>query len=127
MFSACPVGQPDGGRDAFDRHPNGFIVFQVKYSRNPVNKDERISITDVVKSEKRKVERLITRGATAYYLMTNVIGTSHLDVGSIDMINAELTAAFGIPSFCWWLGDIERRIESTNGLIGLPPVLKTLS
>jgi len=112
-----PVGQPDGGRDAFARQPGGFIVFQVKYSRNPANKDERIAISDLIKSEKSKVDELIKRGATAFYLMTNVSGTSHLDGGSIDKVNSELTAAFGIPSFCWWRDDIERRVESTNGLI----------
>jgi hypothetical protein len=59
-----PVGQPDGGRDAFARQPGGFIVFQVKYSRNPANKDERIAISDLIKSEKPKVDELIKRGAT---------------------------------------------------------------
>jgi hypothetical protein len=112
-----PVGQPDGGRDAFMRQPSGFVVFQVKYSRSPGNKDERIAISDVIASEKPKVDELIKRGATAFYLMTNVSGTSHLDRGSIDRVNSELTVAFGIPSFCWWRDDIERRIEATNGLI----------
>jgi hypothetical protein len=112
-----PVGQPDGGRDAFERLPSGFIVFQIKYSRNPANRDERIAISDVIISEKPKVDELIKRGATAYYLMTNIGGTSHLDGGSIDKVNSDLTAAFGIPSFCWWRDDIERRVESTNGLI----------
>jgi hypothetical protein len=112
-----PVGQPDGGRDAFERLPGGFIVFQIKYSRNPAKKDERIEISNVIKTEKAKVDRLIKRGATAFYLMTNVSGTSHLDGGSIDKVNSALTAAFGIPSSCWWRDDIERRVESTNGLI----------
>ena len=112
-----PVGQPDGGRDAFIRQPIGFMVFQVKYSRNPGSKNERIAISDVISSEKPKVDELIKRGATAFYLMTNVSGTSHLDGGSIDKINSELTDAFGIPSFCWWRDDIERRVESTTGLI----------
>jgi len=112
-----PVGQPDGGRDAFAHESNGFIVFQVKYSRNPSNKDERIAVSEVIKSEKSKVERLIKRGATSFYLLTNVSGTSHLDVGSIDQVNEELSRAFGIPSFCWWRDDIERRIDATEGLI----------
>lgn len=112
-----PIEQPDGGRDAFVHHANGFLVFQVKYSKSPATKNERIAISDLIKSEKTKVEALIARGATAYYLMTNISGTSHLDVGSIDLVHEELTSAFGIPSFCWWRDDLERRIESTTGLI----------
>ena len=112
-----PVGQPDGGRDAISRLDSGFIVFQVKYSRNPSSKDERIAVSDVISSEKDKVKELIDRGATAYYLLTNISGTSHLDVGSIDKINDELTNAFGIPSFCWWRDDIERRLESVPTLV----------
>jgi hypothetical protein len=112
-----PVGQPDGGRDALERQAGGFTVFQVKYSRNPANKEERIAVSELIRSEGAKVDQLIKRGATAYYLMTNVSGTSHLDKGSIDAVNSELTAAFGIPSFCWWRDDLERRIDITNGLI----------
>lgn len=112
-----PVGQPDGGRDAFSQQHNGFIVFQVKYSRIPADKNERLAISDVIKSEKPKVDLLIERGATSFYLMTNVSGTSHLDVGSIDKINSELSTAFGIPSFCWWRDDLERRIDNGRGLV----------
>lgn len=112
-----PVGQPDGGRDAFSRHENGFIVFQVKYSRNPQVKDERIALADIIKTEGKKISALIERGATSYYLITNVSGTSHLDVGSIDKLNDELSSRFGIPCFCWWRDDVERRLEATHGLI----------
>ena len=40
-----PVAQPDGGRDAIlhdpDVHKPGFVVFQVKYSRDPHTKTAR--------------------------------------------------------------------------------------
>jgi hypothetical protein len=112
-----PVGQPDGGRDAFSkrgkkRSPNGFVVFQVKFVRNPQTREARDLIEEVIKSEKPKVERLISRGASAYYLLTNVSGTSHLDHGSIDKVDAALTTAFEIDSYCWWRDDIERRIDA---------------
>ena len=46
-----PVAQPDGGRDAVLFHvegkKRGFVVFQVKYSRDPGSKDERIVIADL--------------------------------------------------------------------------------
>jgi hypothetical protein len=112
-----PIGQPDGGRDALVRLEGGFIVFQVKYSRDPSSKDERLAISEVIKSEQSKVKKLILAGATSYYLMTNVSGTAHLEVGSIDRVNEELTAAFGIPSYCWWRDDLERRLETTEGLL----------
>ena len=111
-----PVGQPDGGRDAFTRL-DGNVIFQVKYSRNPSSKDERIAVSEAIKTEKSKVDLLIKRGATAYFLLTNVSGTSHPDIGTIDQVNAELTAAFGVPSYCWWRDDIERRIETSGNLI----------
>jgi hypothetical protein len=76
-----PVGQRDGGRDAFLRRrkkkqPNAFVVFQVKYVRDPQRREARDLIEDVIRTEKSKVERLITRGGSAYYLLTNVPGTS---------------------------------------------------
>src|SRR5688572_28577161 len=87
-IQCLPVGQPDGGRDAFirrvlQRPQSTPVVFQIKFSKNPNSKDERDVITDVIKSEKAKVEKLRERGLEQYYLMTNVQGTSHLDVGSV--------------------------------------------
>lgn len=111
-----PIGQPDGGRDAFfhvipRKRKGRLIIFQVKYSRNPQSKGERGAIQDLIKSEKDKVVELIKRGATEYYLITNVSGTSHLDAGSIDIVNKELSEAFGIPAYCWWRDDLDRRID----------------
>jgi hypothetical protein len=116
-----PVGQRDGGRDAFskkgkNRNPDGFVVFQVKFVRAPQTREARDLIEEVIKSEKPKVERLITRGASAYYLLTNVTGTSYLDHGSIDKVDAVLTTAFDIDSYCWWRDDIERRIDAHPGI-----------
>ena len=111
-----PVGQPDGGRDAilFQPEPdkNGFVVFQVKYSRVPKSKTERMVIRDLIRSEKDKVDQLIHRGATHYYLVTNVQGSAHLDLGSIDKANADLTKAFGIPSQVWWRDDLDGRLDN---------------
>lgn len=118
-----PVNQPDGGRDGFARHDSGFIVFQVKYSRDPSSRSERDAIESLVASEKSKVDALIKRGATSYILLTNIAGTSHLDIGSIDKVQGELTAAFGIPTMCWWRDDIERRIDTIDGLIWRYPEL----
>jgi hypothetical protein len=112
-----PVGQPDGGRDAFVREGQDVIIFQVKYSRNPAQKTERDAIMDLIKSEKSKIKNLVRRGAVKFYFMTNVSGTSHLERGSIDKANDILSEAFEIPSYCFWRDDIERRVESIPGLI----------
>ena len=116
-----PVGQPDGGRDAMVRLNSkkmrvGATVFQVKFSKNPSSKDERTVIEELIKSESSKVRKLISRGMQAYYVLTNVSGTSHPDIGTIDKVNATLSAAFGIPSFCWWRDDLDRRIDANASI-----------
>ena len=111
-----PVAQPDGGRDAivFQGEPDkrGSVVFQVKYSRKPDQKDERAVIGEVIASEKTKIQELVRRGATHYYLITNVPGTAHLDSGSIDRGNAALTDGLRIPSHIWWRDDLDRRLDN---------------
>src|SRR5215217_7428429 len=88
-----PVSQPDGGRDAISyrlRHRlqgRPFVVFQVKFVRKPHSiKDPHKWIIDVVKSEAPIIANLIPKGASAFYLLTNVPGTAHPDVGSIDLV-----------------------------------------
>ena len=80
-----PVRQPDGGRDAYFYHDaldrKTFVLFQVKFSANPKEKEARDAINGLIRSEKEKVEILIQKGATHYYLVTNVQGTAHLDSG----------------------------------------------
>lgn len=124
-----PVGQPDGGRDAQVRKKGKqgaeSIIFQVKYSKDPLAKSSREIVEQVIGSEKDKVERLIEKGATSYHLMTNVAGTSHLDVGSIDRINLALSEALDITVHCWWRDDIERRIDSLPAIKwSFPEILK---
>jgi hypothetical protein len=118
-----PVGMPDGGRDAFTRHDSGLIIFQVKFSRDPSARTERDAISSLIAGERDKIERLIERGATSYYLLTNIGGTSHLDSGSIDRVNLELTKAFGIPTYVWWRDDIDRRIEASSAILWRYPEL----
>lgn len=122
-LQCLPVNQADGGRDAFSRKDAGFTVFQVKFTENYQAKSERDSIRSLIKSEAKKVKVLIQQGATAYYFMTNVQGTSRSNVGSIDTINDILSKEFGIPCFVWWRDDIERRIESHEGIIWRYPEL----
>jgi hypothetical protein len=122
-LQCLPVGQPDGGRDAINPHHAGAIVFQVKFTRNPSLKEERDHISEVISSEKKKVHALIKKGVTGYYLLTNVSGTAHPEVGSIDKVNAELTKEFGVPCYVWWRDDLERRLESSKQLLWRYPEL----
>ena len=109
-----PINQPDGGRDAYyytEPSQNKFVVFQVKFSRHPQSKTEREAINALVKSEQAKVKELIQHGATHYIFVTNIQGTGHPNVGSIDKANNELTEAFSIPAQVWWRDDIDRRLD----------------
>jgi hypothetical protein len=91
-----------------------FIGFQVKYSRDPSSATEREAVIGLIRTEKNKVENLKARGLSSYYFLTNVRGTAHLDTGSIDRANEELTAQFGIPAHCYWRDDIERRLDANH-------------
>ncbi len=63
-------------------------MFQVKFMRNPMSEtDPHKWLSAIVKDEAKKVHDLIPRGASRYFLMTNVPGTAHLDAGSIDKVN----------------------------------------
>jgi hypothetical protein len=117
-----PVGQPDGGRDAFQwsmRDAEGrsedLIVFQVKFSRD-ANRADQDFLKSIIESELPKVERLKKKGLSAYYLMTNVSGSAHLDVGSIDKVDDLLTQALGIPAHCWWRDDLDRRVDAQSDI-----------
>lgn len=101
-----PVGQPDGGRDSiayFMSSPEkDFIVFQVKYVRNPHNiSDVHKWFTGIIKDEAPKIKKLIPKGAKKFYLLTNVKGTAHLDSGSKDKVNEILEKNIPVPSICW--------------------------
>ena len=115
-----PVSQPDGGRDAIFLDPEsegkGFFVFQIKFTKNPGTKTERKVIEDLILSENLKVQELIKRGATRYFLITNVQGTSHLDVGSIDKNNEALSNALCIPCSVWWRDDLDARLDNAPNI-----------
>ena len=113
-----PIGQPDGGRDALQHILDGgehtLTVFQVKYARQPpARKDTQNWVLDAVDGEVEKVKRLKERGAKNYVLIMNVSGTAHLDVGSIDRIQEEVSLRLPIPAICWWRDDLNRRLDGS--------------
>jgi hypothetical protein len=132
-----PVGQPDGGRDAFViRHAlakrkkgtnnRDLLVFQVKYNRSGSDdRDEREILSSILKTELPKIRALKDEGLSRYYLLTNVAGTAHHRVGSIDRVNAYLTETLGIESYCWWRDDLDRRLDANSNVKwSYPEVLK---
>jgi hypothetical protein len=127
-----PIGQPDGGRDAVSwrlskpSKDNGFVVFQVKFNRKPLAEvSPHKWLLEQIKRERAKINRLIPKGAKEYYLITNVPGTSHLDVGSIDDLDALLTHSIEIPVTCWWRDDLDRRLDTAWSLKWAYPSLMT--
>lgn len=115
-LQCLPVGQPDGGRDAFHFHAtpdsDEFTVFQVKFSRNPSLKTERNLIEEVIDSEFQKVSTLVDHGAVQYFLLTNVSGTAHHASGSIDKTQTSLSGRLPIPAQVWWRDDLDRKIDN---------------
>ncbi|AYG82799.1 hypothetical protein DWB77_04986 [Streptomyces hundungensis] len=112
-----PVGMPDGGRDATAPDAGGRVVFQVKYARNPHGiKNPLKWVIDAIDGEVHKVKKLASRGASSFVLMTNMPGTSHLDVGRMDKVQAHLDKVMPIPSSCWWRDDLDRRLDGSYNL-----------
>ena len=123
-----PVAQPDGGRDALSYliESDKFIVFQVKYARKPLaGTDAHNWLVSILEDELPKVLKLIPRGASQYILVTNIPGTAHLDGGSIDRMNREMSDKLGIPSQCWWRDDLNRRLDNAWSLKWVYPELMT--
>jgi hypothetical protein len=114
-----PVGQPDGGRDAIrflDGTAADFHVFQIKFVRKPLSiSDPKKWLLEIADGEIQKVARLKIRGAKAYFLITNLSGSGHLDAGSIDIVHKHLddilTISVGIPTHCWWRDDLISRLD----------------
>jgi hypothetical protein len=112
-----PVGMPDGGRDATASDTSGRIVFQVKYARNPATVADPVKwVTSAIDGEVEKVKRLAERGATSFVLLTNMPGTSHLDTGRMDKVQAHLDSVMPIPGACWWRDDLDRRLDLSYDL-----------
>lgn len=124
-----PVGEPDGGRDAFLLHGSSdnknIVVFQVKFSRHPNNKTAQHAIITLVQDEQDKVNHLIANGVTSYYFITNVKGTAYPERGSIDTVNELLTKSFEIPCRVWWRDDLDRHLEQFGNIKwSYPEILK---
>ncbi len=107
---AMPLGQADGGRDAV----HGAVVYQVKFTKNPDQKDPVTWLLRVIDGEATKIQDLAARGVQRYCLVTNVAGTGKLDSGSIDRLDAALAArseAWGVRITRWWRDEIDNQMR----------------
>ena len=124
------VGQPDGGRDAIVRvfEPTldtaGFILFQVKFAKRELTPNEaRDWLLRTLKGELPKVQKQIEEGAKRFVLVTNVAGTAHSEVGSVDKLQALLEEYIPIPAQAWWREDLDRRMDNAWDLKFTYPAL----
>jgi len=125
-----PVAQSDGGRDIVTYEhklpSQNFAIYQVKYVRKPLaKKDVHKWLLKIIKGEAPKVRKLVDKGAKQFFLITNVPGTAHPDVGSIDQMNQLLESELGIPSRCWWRDDLNRKLDDAWNLKWSYPELMT--
>ena len=89
--------------------------------RKPLaEKDSHRWLQSTLEEEEAKVAKLIPKGAKAYYLLTNVPATGHLDAGSLDKVQKMLGRAIPLPSRCFWRDDITwlRRAERSGSQDG---------
>ncbi|WP_427887950.1 NACHT domain-containing protein [Kribbella sp. GL6] len=116
---SLPVGQKDGGRDgtAGSASKGDLKIFQVKFRRRLLARENHLKwLISSVKDELPKIERLVTRGATSYLLITNVPGTAALDSGTIDKMQAYLDQVLPIPGRVWWRDDLDARLDNSYDL-----------
>ena len=111
-----PVGQRDGGRDAVSygelHSSREILVYQVKFVRHPLaEKEPHKWLEKTIEAEAPKVHALVPKGATRYYLLTNVPGTAYPHSGSIDSVQRVLDERLPIPARCWWRDEINRRLD----------------
>jgi tetratricopeptide (TPR) repeat protein len=109
---AMPLGKADGGRDALHR----TSVYQVKFVSNPIRiRSPADWLLKILDQEAGKIRELVARGVRKYYLVTNVGGTGHLDIGSIDRLVHELRRreqAWSITITPWWRETVDAQMNA---------------
>lgn len=108
-----PVGMADGGRDGTAKPDGQFIIFQVKWAKQPPN-DPVTWLAETVEHEREKIKRMVRAGATRYVLLTSVTGTSVPDRGSMDRFRTEMDSfekEFGIRCEVRWRPDVDAMVD----------------
>ncbi|HEV7775119.1 MAG TPA: hypothetical protein VGO48_17705 [Conexibacter sp.] len=116
---ALPVGQPDGGRDAYVVDDGrDLLVFQVKFVERPdYLRDADGWLRKTIARELPKIQRLARdRQLIRYVLVTNVPGSAHPGSGSIDIGDALLDEMLPVPAQVWWRDDLLVRLAKHHEL-----------
>jgi hypothetical protein len=114
QIQCFPVGQSDGGRDAVRRHDGRTVIYQVKWSSNPI-RNPVAWLEGAIKGEAARIKELVEAGADQYVLITSLHGTAVPGRGTMDRLAAVLeqhSQSFGIPLSCWWRSDIDVRVDN---------------
>lgn len=124
-----PVGQPDGGRDAWsvDEHNSSKTVIQVKFRRADDVESAEWMIS-ALEGELPKIKILEAAGASQYIMVTNARGTAHPGSGRIDKVQNWLKDNLQIPAKCLWRDDIDARMRIAPATIrwNFPEILSGL-
>jgi hypothetical protein len=111
---SLPVGQADGGRDAFALERSGeAIVFQAKWTGRSVS-DPVTWLQAEIRGESDKIRRLVARGMSRYIILTNVPATARPDTGTLDRLRRaldDLSDVYNVDIQCWWRDDLDRRLD----------------
>ena len=115
-----PVGMSDGGRDMTRQVGDEVFVYQVKWA-NHAQQNPAQWLDAAVRGEEANIERLVREdGATKYFLMTSVAGTSGPGVGQIDQLDimlAEHSKRLGIHMDVLWQVDIDALVDAAPDAI----------
>jgi len=116
-----PVGQKDGGRDITQKTDAGGVVYQVKWSKDPV-KNPLTWLEKAITGESDSIKARVKAGSNRYVLMTSVSGTAaaatgpnDYGAGTIDKLDTALAGyatEYGLDSMeCWWRDDIDALVS----------------
>ena len=129
-----PVGQEDGGRDAFTSRlrqrtrRKSRVIFQMKFIRDPSTlpdaRARRKWVLDAINNELPNIKALVSEGADHYRLITNVRGSGARKKGSVDKM-AQLLDGLPIPADAWWRDDLISRLDNAWDLKWHYPELLT--
>jgi tetratricopeptide (TPR) repeat protein len=117
-LQAFPLGEADGGRDATRRlhdteQSPGFVVYQVKFTREPhAVRDTVRWLRDVIDRERRSIDRLAAEGASHYEIITNVRGSGAGAVGEMDRLQAILDELPMARATCRWRHDLDVQLTA---------------
>jgi hypothetical protein len=114
-----PLGQTDGGFDAYRRVPGELLKIvghQVKWTANPYGVKKPVSwVLSQLRSELGNLQRMVKDGTESYLIVTNVPGTSMPVRGRMDQADKEITKfgnEIGLKIYVWWRADLDGRVDS---------------